>query len=58
MYKPLGIVFAIIMGVTLLGDTLYLGRYNFIKFLIGFGYSQLLTLPSSIVIHEINTTAH
>ncbi|KAH9709085.1 WAT1-related protein [Citrus sinensis] len=25
MYKPLGIVFAIIMGVTLLGDTLYLG---------------------------------
>ncbi|KAL9423971.1 hypothetical protein AB3S75_035958 [Citrus x aurantiifolia] len=25
MYKPLGIVFAIIMGVTLLGDNLYLG---------------------------------
>ncbi len=28
MFKPLGIVIAVVMGVTYLGDTLYLERYN------------------------------
>lgn len=31
MFKPLGIVFAVIMGITFLGDSIYLGRYQFIS---------------------------
>ena len=27
MFEPVGIVIAVVMGVTFLGDTLYLGRY-------------------------------
>jgi len=30
MFKPIGIVFAAIMGISFLGDSLYLGRYNFV----------------------------
>jgi hypothetical protein len=30
MFKPLGMVIAVIMGVTFLGDTLYLGRNVFL----------------------------
>ena len=43
MFKPLGIVIAVVMGVTYLGDTLYLGRYNSyisicLKYEYNFGY--------------------
>jgi len=31
MIKPLGMIIASVMGVSLLGDTLYLGRYEQIK---------------------------
>lgn len=29
MFKPIGMVIAVFMGVSFLGDTLYLGRYYF-----------------------------
>ena len=29
MFKPVGIVIAVIMGVTFLGDKLHVGRYDF-----------------------------
>lgn len=28
LFNPLGMVIAVVMGVTFLGDTLYLGRYS------------------------------
>jgi len=31
MFKPIGIVFAAIMGISFLGDSLYLGRYKFLS---------------------------
>lgn len=35
MFKPLGMVIAIFLGVTILGDILHIGRYNsFVYFII------------------------
>lgn len=41
MFKPLGIVFAIIMGVALLGDTLYLGSVVG-AIIIAFGFYSVI----------------
>lgn len=42
MFKPLGMVIAVFLGVTILGDILHLGRYNsFVYFILKTGSSML-----------------
>ncbi|CAL8093477.1 unnamed protein product [Prunus armeniaca] len=44
MFKPLGIVITVFVGVTFLGDTFYLGRYGFYHFFPHKYHSKMPTL--------------